>query len=275
MKAPAPGTAFEVGLYELLQGAVPEHVLTPIAADTTRSWLVLPDGGAPLGERLAGDDLAEAMAAALSQYATMQRRLASHAGAMVALGVSDMRPAVMPERFEQALGVVGAYVGRRGDPAERERFGALTRMRAAVEDWCERLAAVPGGAGLDHNDLHPWNVLAPGPGGAFRFFDWGDAVVSHPFASMLVPLDYLPELLDAGPEDARVLRVRDAYLEPFSDLGSHAELVETLGLARRVARIARALTWERALRHVPPQELSEEWADGPYVNLVSLLDESS
>jgi hypothetical protein len=261
MKAPAPGTAFEVGLYELLQRAAPEHVLTPIAVDTDRSWMVLPDGGAPLGERLTGDELVEPMARAMNQYGAMQLRLASEADALVGLGVSDMRPAVMPGRFEQALEAVGAYVERRGDTVERERHRAVAGMRATVAEWCERLAAAPGPASLDHNDLHPWNVLTPEPGGPVRFFDWGDAVVAHPFASMLVPMDLMPDV-----------RVRDAYLEPFAHLAPHAELVETLVLARQVAKVARALTWERALRHVPPEEISDEWADGPYVNLVALLD---
>jgi hypothetical protein len=261
MKAPGPGTAFEVGLYELLGRAAPEHVLTPITVDTDRAWMLLPDGGPALGDRLAGDELTDAMAPALTQYARMQLQMAPHADALVALGVTDMRPAVMPARFEEALEVVGDYVARRGDPGERERYDAVAGMGAKVTEWCERLGAAPGPPSVDHNDLHPWNVLTPDPGGPVRFFDWGDAVVSHPFASMLVPLEMTPGV-----------RVRDAYLEPFAHLAPHAELVETLELARQVAKIARALTWHRALSHVPPQEISEEWADGPYVNLVALLD---
>jgi hypothetical protein len=261
MKAPGPGTAFEVGLYEQLQRTVPEYVLTPIAADTDRAWMVLPDGGAPLGERLEGPELTEAVADAMAHYAEMQLRLAPEADELVGLGVTDMRPAVLPERFDEALGVVGEYVAGRDVPEERERLAAVAAMRDSVSQWSERLAEAPGGAGIDHNDLHAWNILTPGPSGAPRFFDWGDAVVAHPFTSMLVPLDEMP-----GP------RVRDAYLEPFAHLGSRAELLETLELARRLARVARALTWQRALAHVAPEEMSPEWADGPYENLVALLD---
>ena len=52
----------------------------------------------------------------------------------------------------------------------------------------------------------------------------------------------------AGFDDPRFLRARDAYLEVFADLAPRAELVETLELACHVAKIARALTWDRALR---------------------------
>src|SRR6476620_9051638 len=40
MKAAAPATAFEVGLYELLAQTVPDRVLIPVAADVTRGWLL-------------------------------------------------------------------------------------------------------------------------------------------------------------------------------------------------------------------------------------------
>lgn len=49
-------------------------------------------------------------------------------------------------------------------------------------------------------------------------------------------------------DDPAILRARDAYLEVFSDVAPHAELVEELELACRVGKIARALTWDRALR---------------------------
>jgi hypothetical protein len=46
----ASGTAVEIGLYEILHQVVPDRVLAPIAVDVTRGWIVLPDGGASLGE---------------------------------------------------------------------------------------------------------------------------------------------------------------------------------------------------------------------------------
>ena len=52
LKATGPGTSFEVRLYPLLARLVPEQVLTPIAADPERGWIVLPDGGPSLGEQL-------------------------------------------------------------------------------------------------------------------------------------------------------------------------------------------------------------------------------
>lgn len=52
LKAAGPGTAFEVGLYEILQRDAPNHVLTPIATDVTQGCIVLPDSALSLRERL-------------------------------------------------------------------------------------------------------------------------------------------------------------------------------------------------------------------------------
>jgi hypothetical protein len=250
-KAAGSGTAFEVPLYGLLARVVPEFVLAPIAADVERAWLLLPDGGVPLGERGAGlDELAGALAA----YGRLQRALAGSVEAMLALGVADMRPAVMPERLVEALAAAGGNA-------------QVEAMAPEVAEWCERLGASPLAASLDHNDLHPWNIL-DGP----RYYDWGDAVVAHPFAAMLVPLGYVKH----HHGDAGLERARDAYLAEFAAEAPHAELVETLELACRVAKIARTLTWERALRAAREQgePIDPFFADAPAETLARLLDPS-
>jgi Phosphotransferase enzyme family len=239
MKAPRSGTAFEVPLYALLARVVPERVLTPIAIDVERGWLLLPDGGPPLWDH---DDWLDGLVEALVEYGRLQRALAPHAGDMLALGVHDMRPAAMPARFREALAAAG----------DRPEVAALEPV---VGEWCERLAASSLPPSLDHNDLHPGNVLA-GP----RYYDWGDAVIAHPFAVALVPLGLIAHRYG----EAAVARARDAYLAGFGEPG---ELVEALELACRVAKIARALTWVRALEGA----VDPEWADAPRKTLRRLL----
>ena len=258
MKAAGPATAFEVGLYALLAREAPDVVLDPLALDAPRGWMLLPDGGPSLGERLEGAAQAEAMAAALAQYGRLQRALAPHAHALPALGVPDMRPAAMPARFADALAAAH-------DAAPAGAEAALARiagMEGAVVGWCERLAASPVPDSLDHNDLHAFNVLGSGP---YRFYDWGDAVVAHAFAALLVPAQVL--------EGPALERARDAYLDAFADLAPRAELIETAELARRVAIVARALTWERALRSAREQgePVDPHFAHAPYEELTALL----
>jgi hypothetical protein len=277
LKAAGPGTAFEAGLYQLLQRVVPAHVLTPIAVDVTRGWIVLPDGGPPLAERLEGSELVDALAIALPQYGHLQRCLTPHAEELLALGVADMRAATMPRRFEEAVEAVANYVDQRSEPADRSTLQRVAALRDNVASWCDRLVGAPGVSSLDHNDLHPWNILGieADADGQARFYDWGDSVVAHPFASMLVALRYMQaHALKVSVGDPQILRLRDAYLDVFSDLAPRAELVETLELACRVGKIARALTWNRAVRAFGPDEIDEQWARAPLETLASLLDDS-
>jgi hypothetical protein len=275
MKAAGPGAAFEAALAELLARTVPEHVLTPIGADPARAWLVLPDGGPSLGERKGGAELVDGLVLALVQYGQLQRALAPRVEELLALGVADMRPAAMPDRFGEALRVVEAIGERLDRPDDVATVRKVASRERAVAAWCERLAESPLPASLDHNDLHPWNILDDGTGDV-RYYDWGDAVVAHPFAAMLVPLGFVLRALGAGLDDPRYLSARDAYLDVFADLAPRDELAETLALACRVAKIARVLTWERAVRSAWEQDepLDDFWTTAPVATLASLLDDS-
>jgi len=268
LKASSIHTAFEVGLYAQLHTLSPERVLEPLGLDTDRGWIVLPDGGTLLGNACPGDDLPGALERVVPLYAELQLGLMPHARALVSLGVTDMTPLVMPERFREALAAVRAFLERTGSPDEWAEFRAITALEPSFSARCAELAQAPGLASLDHNDLHPWNIFAtPRELEAARFFDWGDSVVAHPFASLLVLLRTLQNTLEAPADDARVLRVRDAYLEPFEALGSRRELIETAELACWVARAARALTWQRAIGDPAP----DDYAGIPFGRLRELL----
>jgi hypothetical protein len=56
---------------------------------------------------------------------------------------------------------------------------------------------------------------------------------------------------DGRIDDPQVLRIRDAYLEPFADLGSREELLRWVALARSTGFVTRAMAWESALQDAP------------------------
>jgi Ser/Thr protein kinase RdoA (MazF antagonist) len=121
--------------------------------------------------------------------------------------------------------------------------------------WCARLADSGVQPSLQHDDLHDGNVFV-GPAGTEgadgdRIFDWGDAVVAHPFGTLLATLRSIASR-DASLGRAQLLRLRDAYLEPWTDEQPRATLNETVGTALRVGAVGRAFAWERALSGVPP-----------------------
>ena len=195
MKEPRGATAFEVPLYWLLAECAPEAILVPLAVDEERGWVLLPDGGTSLGERAEGEELVEAMASALGRYARVQRALEPRVDDLRRIGIADMTPGAMPARFDEAIRAGARYSRSSGDPADAESLERIAGHRATFLEWCEELADRPGGASLDHNDLHPWNVLgSPDQPEGLRFYDWGDSVIAHPFATTLVPLGVIARL---------------------------------------------------------------------------------
>jgi hypothetical protein len=127
LEAAGPETAFEVALYQLLERVAPERVLTPIATDPGRGWMVLPDGGVTLGERLDELGPVEAMVV-LPEYGRLQRDLGPHVDELLRLGLADMRASVMPLRF---VGADDPAVVRPRD-AYLEVFGALASRAELV-----------------------------------------------------------------------------------------------------------------------------------------------
>jgi hypothetical protein len=256
LKSIGSGSAQEPPLSSALAGWVPGRVLAPLAMHAGRRLTLLPDGGPTLRDtgRAAVPESWEAM---LAEYAQLQLDLAPYADEMVALGVPDARPERLPALVAELLADDEAMLLDRPDgltTAIRERIAADLPTYA---ECCRRLAESGVPASLQHDDLHDGNVFAGADG--HRFFDWGDATVSHPFLSLLVSLRMAARALDVPPGDPVLRRLRDAYLEPWGSYGSRSELRELCGVALRVGPPARALTWHRILVGIHPGERAE-WA---------------
>ncbi|MFI2212501.1 aminoglycoside phosphotransferase family protein [Streptomyces sp. NPDC020141] len=242
LKANPAAGAFEAGLTAALARWVPEHVTEPLAVDADRGWSLLPDGGELFRnvlDRTPADprDWEEP----LRRYARMQHTLTPYADEIERLGVPGARTAALPAVFDR---IVAENTALRAD--DLHRLGAL---RPRLADWCAELAAVGVADSLDHSDLHDGQLFNPAPG-RFTFFDWGDASVSHPFCSFLVPARgacerYGPDVLP---------RLRDAYLEPWTGMGrTTADLRRALSLAWRLAALGRACSWGRLFPGASPE----------------------
>lgn len=233
-KANPPASAFEAGLTAALSRWVPEHVLRPIAVDTARGWSLLPDGGALFRHVLdRGPADARAWEEPLRRYAEMQRALVPRADAMERLGVPSARTGALPEAVDRIVAENAAL-----RPEDRARLRAV---RPLLVDRCAELAAAGVPDSLDHADLHDGQFFRPAPG-RYTFFDWGDAAVSHPFLSFLVPARKARERFGPG-----VLpRLRDACLEPWTGAGrTAADLRRALVLAEPLGAVGRAASWSR------------------------------
>jgi Phosphotransferase enzyme family len=261
-KANAVGTAHEGPLLAALARWAPEHVLHPLALDARRGWLLLPDGGTTLRTTLAGGTDAARWQDILVEHAELQRAVAPHAEELLELGVPDLRPERLADVRADLLDDEVAL--RCGLPGGLDS-AALDRLRgdaALVSTLCGELAAIGVPASVQHDDLHDNNVFVPGrPGGHYRVFDWGDASVAHPFAVLLVALRVVADRHHLPDGDAELLRLRDAYLEPWSAEFDRPTLIEAARLALRVGGVSRALCYRSALVEGTPAD-HDEYGDG-------------
>ncbi|GAA2574258.1 aminoglycoside phosphotransferase family protein [Streptomyces lienomycini] len=258
-KASPPAGAFEGALTEALARWVPGHVLEPLAVDTRRGWSLLPDGGPLLRDVLAREPVGPGeWEELLRQYAAVQYALAPRVRDLRRLGVPAAPATALPAVFDRLDDTPLP-------PRDRAR---LRRLRPRLVDWCAELDALGVPDSLDHADLHDGQLFRPAPG-RFTFFDWGDAVVAHPFSSLTVPARRARE--HHGPE---VLpRLRDAYLEPWTGTGrTAAELRRAVSLAWRLGALSRASAYGRLFPTASGRAAAETAAAGARC-LLELLDD--
>ena len=270
LKACSAATAHEITVLEVLARETPDAVLVPLGSDPVRGLVLLPDGGPLLGDltrprppgaqpaateggtalELARDDAddppwALGMARALNSQARIQLATADAVPELLAAGVPDMRPVRLLERFDEALDAAAKHALVADGAWVRDQVAAIVDVRSRVADEAAELGALAVGAGLNHDDLHPWNLLRPtSPGRPPKAIDWGDAVVAHPFSVLLVPLRARRVRDDREPG---LVALRRAYLGPWADVAPRSELLRAADLACRLGSIVRAHAWLRVL----------------------------
>jgi Phosphotransferase enzyme family len=281
-KVNGSGTAYEAALISVLGELRPGLAPEVIAHDDNRRWSLTRDGGPMLRSIVAPDALWTYWERLLPRYAEAQLALAEHRPRLLSTGTPDLSPAQLPSKYRRLLDELAARPTEDGG-LTREQASALERLLPAYDDWCAELVTSRMPDTLQHDDLHSNNVCWPGTVddlSSVRIIDWGDASVGHPFGTMLATLNSIAFhagvlSADVRMDDLRVLRIRDAYLEPFSSLGSREELLRWVALARSTGCVTRAISWESALEDAPPSvvvgeefpvrgwllELLEPWAD--------------
>jgi hypothetical protein len=264
-KAGGPGNAYEAALLQAMAGWRTPGILEPLAVEAARGWLLLPDGGSRLRDVTGGGPGLDQWERVLPQWAAIQRGLADHAGELVDAGVPDLRPATLPDTLATLTDDTDARLAS----DDRMRLRNLLPM---FTDWCAELEAAGIEPSLQHDDLHDGNVFVGAAGD--RIFDWGDASVSHPFGTLLVTFRSIASRgLGDLPTQSRALdRLRDVYLETWTDKQPLDELRRVAVLAMRTAIVGRSLSWKRALTGVPPRDHGE-WAGNVGGWLMDLFEE--
>ncbi|HVN61272.1 MAG TPA: hypothetical protein VMT59_08400 [Gaiellaceae bacterium] len=237
-KANMPVLSREAAIVSVLARRRPDCVPELLAADLERGWMLQADGGTRLRE--AGVDAA-CWKDVLPLYAGLQLDTAEDRTALLEAGAPDRTLAVLPTLYDELVA---------GESAE------LCALTPRVEELCAELAGLGLPETVQHDDLHDGQIFVRD--GRYRFFDWAEACVSHPFFTMTVTLQ-------DGLE-----RFRDAYLEPWTRIAPREELEAAFPTALVLGGICRALTWRRVIDGMP-EPFAAEWADMVPNRLQTLL----
>lgn len=234
--------------------------LLPLATDPGRALILTPDGGPTMRDTRPdgnGDHDLAAWTRILRGYAQLQRSTEDRAPDLVALGVPDLRP-------EHLVAVVEGFVAddriwRRADAEDRDAAraarGRLPGLLPVIADLVEGLSEIGVAATIQHDDLHGGNILV-GPAGD-RVFDWGDASLAHPFATLTTTLNSIEHRTGLDQHGPELRRLRDVYLEAWTDVAPLTPLVAAEGRSRILGAISRAASWERSFEGVPVEDLAD------------------
>ncbi len=208
----------------------PQYVPPPLAIDAEREWMLLVDFGPEVGWG-AGIEVRRAV---LRCFGRLQIAAADHIDELLAIGCLDRRLDKLAAQIDPLFNdaTMLAYVSE----SQGEQLRALGPKLKAI---CAQLADYNVPQTLVHGDMHMSNVARQGE--SFRFFDWTDACIAHPFLDMI---DILHE------KDAALqVRLRDAYLAEWTAYEPIERLLELWTLARPLCALHQAVSYQAILTH--------------------------
>ena len=252
-KAGGPTQHFEPALLQLLTDRWPQQTLPVLAVDIEKGWSLQPDGGQTLRQRVQGKADFQIWRQLLRDYAKLQIAAAKWE--------SEIEACAVPVRGTDTL--VTAYteiltdpeltmIGDGEDYLTSDQHQQLLALTPKVQKLFTELDNYKIPLSIDHGDLHDANIFVRGE--RYYFFDWGDASLTHPFFTLLIPIRHLADELGVSEyaNHPDLISLRDAYLEPWEQLVSKDQLLRSWPLAHYLAKFVRTINWYRVVKSTEP-----------------------
>jgi aminoglycoside/choline kinase family phosphotransferase len=261
-KATASETVYESALTRKLAGWFPDCMPDLVAVDTTRGWMLMRDGGEQLRASIRPTKDVKPWEPVIARYAELQIGLAEHVDEILALGIPDYRLAALPALYKKLLADEESLMIDQEKGLTSADLQQLHKLTPRFEQICSDLAAFGIPESLNHGDFHDGNILLKN--GRITFFDWGDASVTHPFASLrtfFVSMEIALSLDDYAPPTPEMTVLLELYLEHWEHFTEKEHLLSAYNLSRPVASIVTALRWHNTISQLQMgSSLREEYA---------------
>ena len=250
-KATPPFMAHEGRVMQAVSQTCPELLPSPLAVDSDRGWLLMPDYG---GEMLHECPDITCWEEALHLFSLAQVEQSENIRYWLSANIPDRRLGRMVEMIDPLIASCGRMLTGGDTGLTDAEVQNLRSISLPLKLICARLADFRVPHSLVHGDLGG-NILVREDG--YTFFDWTDACVSHPFFEMAtISGAYFDESVLKDNPDADD-RLRKAYLEPWTKYEPMERLIEEFDAARPLGALHQAMTYMWILTNIPPDARAE------------------
>jgi hypothetical protein len=255
-KAGGPTQKFEPGLLKILNERLPDYALPLLAAEPERGWTLLPDGGPTLRKANEGKPNLAAWLEILPRYARMQIASADWLFNLENAGAPNRRVNKLATAYLDILNDSEAIViSDEEDALDAGQHARLVKAAPAVEQMAAELDSFGIPSALEHGDLHDGNIFANR-----KIYDWGDAAITHPFFTFLLPLRFIAHKLGISEYDQHpdLVQLQDAYFKPWAELAPYDRILDAWKLAHHLSKFQRTIGWYQVVKTTAGLERQDE-----------------
>lgn len=255
-KALCPVLKYEPEVTRQLSLWQPNTIQPVLEVDGSRGWMLMPDGGTTLRQILEKKPSLNYWKKILPQYAMFQQAMIPHQQALLALGVHDRRLQILPSLASKLAADHESLLVGQPEGLSVSEYETLNRVMPKLQTLCEALAQYKISETLQHDDFHDGNIFVVQNG--FRFFDWAESFIAHPFFTLVVTLRSIAYRFNLEEDSSELNELTELYLKEWKAYASLKHLKEAFELASVIGRINRALTWQMVVSNLPqPYQANE------------------
>lgn len=255
-KALCPALKHEPILTQQLAIWHPNRVQSVLEIDSERGWMLMPDGGGTLRQLIEVTPSLNYWKKIIPTFARFQQSMIPHLQELSSLGVRDRRLQLLPILYQRLIADQESMCIGKPDGLTHEECKKLKRVVPIVQQLCKNLTTIGIPETLQHDDFHDGNIFATY--NDFKFFDWAESFISHPFFSMVVTLRSIAYRFKLDENSHELRKLEDLYLSEWQAYAPLNRLREGFELAMVLGRVNRALTWHMVVSSLPEPYRSNE-----------------
>ena len=227
-------------LHDQFHSAVPEVIATNIDLNC----FLMKDAGRPLRETLKKNFDVNLLCKAIDQYTSMQIAVADHVNVFLDIGVPDWRLDKLPHLYRQLLAQKDLLLM---DGLLDWELKELEALYEKVVHLCNGLSSYSVRQTIDSNEFQDNNTLMDEKTQKLTISDLGEAVISHPFFSLIGCLRLAKFHYSLDEQSDAYMILIDACLQNYMTVESKKHLQDAFELAKILEFIYRALAVYRLM----------------------------